>query len=73
MTEFVNPDASLPFIPDDLTIPQFILDSWHPSRPVKTELTPWFIEDATGRNIGYDEVSPLAAPSQRVYSADYVC
>ncbi|KAG1733050.1 uncharacterized protein EDB91DRAFT_1150224 [Suillus paluster] len=42
-------------VPDDLTLPQFILDSHHPRRPVRTN-TPWLIEDETGRNIGLDEI-----------------
>ena len=46
----------LPPIPDDLTIPQFFLDYQHPLRPVRKDLTPWLIEDATGRKIGYEEV-----------------
>ena len=35
-----------------------MLDSDHPSRPVKRILqgNPWMIEDATGRQIGYGEV-----------------
>ena len=54
--DFVSPLGALPPIPDDLTIPQFLLDSWHPIRPVKTEPTPWFIEDATGREVPFEEV-----------------
>jgi 4-coumarate--CoA ligase len=42
-------------IPDDLTIPQFFLDSHHPRRPVRTD-APWLIEDETGRHIGFEEV-----------------
>ncbi|KAJ3556064.1 hypothetical protein NM688_g2238 [Phlebia brevispora] len=54
--DFVCPYGPLPHIPDDVTIPQFLLDSWHPIRPVKKELTPWFIEDATGRGITSEEI-----------------
>lgn len=43
-------------IPDDLTISQFILDTQHPARPVLTRAHPWLIEEATGREIGSDEV-----------------
>ncbi|PSR76712.1 hypothetical protein PHLCEN_2v8309 [Hermanssonia centrifuga] len=57
MTEFVSPHAGLPHIPDDLTIPQFMLDSWHPTRPIKQGLlNPWLIEDATGRPVGCEEL-----------------
>lgn len=45
-----------PVISDDLTIPQFFLDNHDPLRPVNKELTPWLIEDASGRRIGYEEV-----------------
>ncbi|EKM61281.1 uncharacterized protein PHACADRAFT_168715 [Phanerochaete carnosa HHB-10118-sp] len=47
---------SLAPIPDDLTIPQFILDYHHPLRPIRKDLTPWLIEDATGRRISYEEL-----------------
>ncbi|KAF9460146.1 phenylacetyl-CoA ligase [Collybia nuda] len=47
----------LPHIPDDLTIPQFILDSQHPSRPLRPYTTPWLIEDHTGRPFGHSELS----------------
>lgn len=49
-----------PDIPDDVTIAQFILDSNHPARPVRPHNVPWFIDDATGRRIGYEEVSPVS-------------
>ncbi|KAG9315614.1 hypothetical protein JVU11DRAFT_3256 [Chiua virens] len=44
------------YVPDDLTIPQFILDSSHPLRPVRKSGTPWLIEDATGRHINGEEL-----------------
>ena len=49
----------LPRIPDDLTIPQFFLDVHHAPRPTPKGLVPWFIEDATGRQIDYEEVSTV--------------
>ncbi|KAH9834984.1 amp dependent CoA ligase [Rhodofomes roseus] len=57
-TEFHGPSGPLPHVPDDVTLVQFMLDSDHPSRPVKRILqgNPWMIEDATGRQIGYGEV-----------------
>lgn len=42
-------------IPDNLTLPQFFLDSHHPRRPVRAD-TPWLIEDETGRHIGLEEI-----------------
>ncbi|KZT64337.1 acetyl-CoA synthetase-like protein [Daedalea quercina L-15889] len=58
VTEFHGPGGPLPHIPDDVTLAQFMLDSDHPSRPVRRVLqgNPWMIEDATGRAIGYGEV-----------------
>ncbi|KAF9219269.1 acetyl-CoA synthetase-like protein [Gyrodon lividus] len=43
-------------VPDNLTIPQFFLDSHHPLRPVRKADSPWLIEDATGRHIGLEEL-----------------
>lgn len=56
MTEF-HAAGVLPGVPDDLTIPQFILDYHHPLRPVRPQGTPWLIDDATGRTVDYEEVS----------------
>jgi hypothetical protein len=47
-------NACLP--PTDLTIAQFILDTAHPLRPIRQADSPWFIEDETGRGVGYEEV-----------------
>lgn len=48
--------TTLPFIPDNLTIPQFILDGQHPTKPMGGHGIPWLIEDATGRKVGFEEV-----------------
>ncbi|KAF9236498.1 phenylacetyl-CoA ligase [Melanogaster broomeanus] len=56
MAELLSPAGALPFIPDDLTLAQFILDSQHPSRPVRKHGTPWIIEDHTGKTVGYEEI-----------------
>lgn len=56
MAEFRGPP--LPFVPDNLTLPQFILDSSHPLRPRRVDdAIPWLIEDQSGRKYGYEEVS----------------
>jgi len=52
-------------IPDDLTIPQFFLDSHHPRRPVRNN-APWMIDDETGRQIGYEEVRSHLESSSEV-------
>ena len=57
MTEFVSPGDPVPYIPDNLTLAQFILDSAHSYRPLRPVGSPWLIEDATGRKIGLEEVS----------------
>lgn len=45
-----------PPIPDNLSIPQFILDSTHPLRPLRPNNVPWLVEDASGRCVGLEEV-----------------
>ena len=62
MSEIVADGGAIPYVPDDLTIPQFILDTHHPARPTLKKLIPWIVEDATGREIGSDEVSAQCAP-----------
>jgi 4-coumarate--CoA ligase len=55
--DFQVPGVELPHIPSNLTIPQFLLDSQHPTRPLRPQHAPWLIEDDTGRKIGFEEVS----------------
>ena len=49
----------LAHIPDDVTIPQFFLDSHHPlgGEPLLLRKPAWFIDDATGREFTGDQVS----------------
>jgi 4-coumarate--CoA ligase len=56
MGEYVA-EGDLCTIPDGLTVPQFILDSGHPTRPIRKERNPWLIDDTTGQKIGFEEVS----------------
>ncbi|KAG8960122.1 hypothetical protein FRC05_007047 [Tulasnella sp. 425] len=45
--------------PDDLTLPQFMLDSQHPLRQTRTgdkNKAPWLIEDETGKTYSFEEV-----------------
>ncbi|KAF5385033.1 hypothetical protein D9615_001355 [Tricholomella constricta] len=51
MTEFRSIAGPLPSIPDDLTIPQFIFGTQHPTRPSRAESIPWLIDDHSGRSI----------------------
>jgi len=44
-------------IPDNLTLPQFILDSSHPARRIRKDGTPWLVDDSTGHRMGLEEVS----------------
>ncbi|KDR85394.1 hypothetical protein GALMADRAFT_234245 [Galerina marginata CBS 339.88] len=53
MSEFRSP-VPLPDIPDNLSIPQFILRT-SPSRPVRPKNVPFFIEDSTGRAVTFEE------------------
>ena len=61
-------EGNLGVIPDDLTLPQFILDSTHPTRPIRKEGIPWLIDDTTGRKIGFEEVSRGMTDDDRVTS-----
>jgi len=64
MTIFRNDSIPLPPIPDNLTIPQFILrDLQLPARPVRPGNVPYFIDNASGRTYNYEEVG--------LYSADF--
>jgi 4-coumarate--CoA ligase len=54
--EFRSPAGGLPYIPDDLTVAQFILDCQHASRPLRKDGSAWLVEDGTGRRIGLEEV-----------------
>lgn len=55
MSEIYGPSLEA-FVPDDLTLPQFILDSSHSLRPIRPSHVPWFIEDASGRGVGHEEI-----------------
>ncbi|SJL09487.1 uncharacterized protein ARMOST_12865 [Armillaria ostoyae] len=56
MTEFKS-SIPLPFIPDDLTVPQFLLDDYkHPlSEMRKGDDAIWLIDDTTGREYTFKE------------------
>ncbi|PPQ88581.1 hypothetical protein CVT25_009961 [Psilocybe cyanescens] len=53
--EFRSVAGDLPSIPDDLSIPQFILDSHHEMRPDWPQGLPWLVADKSGRTLGLDE------------------
>jgi hypothetical protein len=67
MGEYVA-EGNLGAIPDDLTLSQFILDSTHPTRPIREEGIPWLIDDTTGRKIGFEEVSRESTDDEFVAS-----
>ncbi|KAI0772846.1 amp dependent CoA ligase [Trametes elegans] len=56
MAEIVADGGPLPHIPDDVTIPQLILDAHHPARPVLKKAQPWLIDELTGREVSSDEL-----------------
>ncbi|KAI6137934.1 hypothetical protein BKA82DRAFT_4259713 [Pisolithus tinctorius] len=56
MAEIVSSAEDLPLIPDDLTVPQFILDYHHPCRPLRRHDIPWFIDGQTGNKVGLEEL-----------------
>lgn len=55
-SSLVAPLSGAEYPRDDLTIPQFMLDSTHPLRPKRDADSPWLIEDETGRGVGFEEV-----------------
>ncbi|KAF9496580.1 hypothetical protein BDN71DRAFT_1415424 [Pleurotus eryngii] len=57
MSEIYAPVQDFPRIPDNLTIPQFLLDVNHPTRPQPPSVgTPWLIDDTSGRTFGKEEL-----------------
>ena len=40
--------------PTNLTLPQFMLDSTHPLRPVRSTENPWLIDDTTGVTYNFE-------------------
>ncbi|TBU63558.1 amp dependent CoA ligase [Dichomitus squalens] len=56
MPEIHADGEPLPVIPDNVTIPQFILDVHHPARPVLTKAQPWCIDELSGREVFSDEL-----------------
>jgi hypothetical protein len=54
--EFRSVHGECPEIPDDLSIPQFFLDSWHPLRPTRPVGSPWVIDDESGKTLDYEQV-----------------
>jgi hypothetical protein len=49
-------DEPEPYIPDHLTIPQFMFDTTAVPRPPRLRETPYFIDDSTGREVFETEV-----------------
>ena len=62
MTELISSEPA-PFIPDNLTLPQFFFDSDHTLKATRPAGVPFFIEDATGRGFSSREVSFHIQPS----------
>lgn len=55
--EFHSTQGKCPDIPDDLSIPQFMMDSWHPLRPKRPVGSPWVIDDESGNTLDHEQVS----------------
>ncbi|KAG1733051.1 uncharacterized protein EDB91DRAFT_653561 [Suillus paluster] len=55
MAEVVSPAGTLPHIPDDLTLAQFVLDAEHVRKPVRKSGA-WIVDDQSGRNIELEEL-----------------
>ncbi|KIM38392.1 hypothetical protein M413DRAFT_245572 [Hebeloma cylindrosporum] len=41
-----------PYIPDNVTVPQFMFDTLHNARPSRKNETPWLVQDETGKSFG---------------------
>ncbi|KAF9047218.1 amp dependent CoA ligase [Rhodocollybia butyracea] len=54
--EFHSLTGPTPSIPDNLSVPQFLLHHKHSIRPSRSQGTPWFIDGASGRKIQEQEV-----------------
>ncbi|KAG0709235.1 hypothetical protein DFH29DRAFT_1074958 [Suillus ampliporus] len=55
MAEVVSPAGTLPHIPDNLTLAQFVLDAEHVRKPVRKSGA-WIVDDQSGRQIGLEEL-----------------
>lgn len=71
--EIYSPAGPLPPVPDNLTVPQFIFDYEHASRPARSAGIPWLIEDETGRKIGEHEVSRTTPKSNHPGAINSPC
>ncbi len=65
MPDFYSKVGKLPHVPDDLSLPQFILDHDHPIRPKRPKDVPWLVTDKSGRKMGLDEVCPSITSNLR--------
>ena len=54
--EFVSPNGTVPHIPSNMTVAQFFLDYHHPNRPVRSETSPWLIDNETGKSYHLEEI-----------------
>lgn len=51
----IKTHSNLPHIPDDISLPHFMLEYHHPLRPTRTDVA-CLIEDTSGRKIYLEEV-----------------
>ena len=68
--EFSSVHGECPEIPDDLTLPQFLLDKSHPLRPTRPAGSPWVIDDESGKTLDYEQVRACViadSPSYRTH------
>ncbi|KAJ6586722.1 phenylacetyl-CoA ligase [Mycena sp. CBHHK59/15] len=56
MAEYVSPIHTLPYFPDDLTLPQFLFEYKHPIRLHRDSETPWIIDSVSGKKILEEEL-----------------
>ncbi|KAJ6624199.1 phenylacetyl-CoA ligase [Mycena sp. CBHHK59/15] len=51
MAEYNSPMHTVPYFPDDLTIPQFLFDYQHPIRLPRDPEAPWIVDAVSGEKI----------------------
>ncbi|KAJ8482505.1 hypothetical protein ONZ45_g14929 [Pleurotus djamor] len=72
MADIPAPIQELPPIPDNLTVPQFLLDQNHPARPLPPRGgNPWLIDDTTGRRVSQEELRARTYGLANVLFSEY--
>lgn len=63
LAEFYARNEDVPFIPDNLTLAQVILDAQHPMSPPVFRDKPWLVNYQDGREFGFKYLMPSTSTS----------